>query len=64
MKHLSPEAQAQVIEQWKARHRVTGRAYVPVNNGARRTASKRALLRAIQESARKRGRLARFQAKI
>ncbi len=44
-----------VIDAWKAENGITGTDYVPANSGSRRTESKRALLRAIEEIARRQG---------
>ena len=62
MKLITLEDQAQAIEAWKRRNGVSGRDYVPSNRGLHRTASKRRLLRAIAEDARKDGRTAVFPA--
>jgi len=45
------ERQAESIERWKSAKGIEGRNYVPANNGARRTASKRALLKALSDLA-------------
>ena len=59
---------AEKFEAWLiARKRelgLTGRDLVPRNDGARRTASKRALLQAIEDNARAQGREPRFKGVI
>jgi hypothetical protein len=62
MKTITLERQAQAIERWKSENGVVGRDYVPVNDGARRTASKRALLKALSDSAAERSAPAPFLA--
>jgi hypothetical protein len=52
MDRITLEPQARTIERWKAKSGVTGRGYVPVNSGASRTPSKRALLEALREAER------------
>lgn len=64
MKRTTLERQARVIEDWKRRHDITGRDYVPMNNGARRTESKRGLLSRIATDAAKTGRKPAFAAKF
>ena len=49
MQPTSLERQARAIERWKSKKGITGRDYVPANNGARLTDAKRALLRALAE---------------
>lgn len=49
MDRITVEEQARIIERWKSRAGVTGRNYIPANSGATRTASKRALLKALAE---------------
>lgn len=61
---ITIERQAEAIERWKASKGITGRNYVPVNGGARRTASKRQLLSAIAEAAADRGEKPPFAAKF
>lgn len=63
MIRTSLEQQAKVIERWKAKSGVIGRDYVPANNGATRTEDKRALLRALAETAAERGVALPFKAK-
>jgi hypothetical protein len=58
------ERQAEAIERWKASKGITGRDYVPVNSGARRTKAKRRLLSAMGEAAADRGAKPRFAAKF
>jgi len=55
MKRITLEQQAQVIDDWKRRSGITGRDYVPVNGGLRRSAAKRVLLREIARDAAARG---------
>jgi hypothetical protein len=64
MKRITLEQQARAIEAWKSQNGITGRNYVPVNEGKRRTPSKRSLLRAIAEEADRRGRKPIFPAKF
>jgi hypothetical protein len=64
MKRMTLEQQARVIEGWKRQNEVTGRDYVRVNGGLRRTASKRDLLRAMTKDAAQRGRTPIFPAKF
>ena len=58
------EQQEQFLAQRTAELGYTGRDYVPANSGARRTESKRALLRAIAQAAEDRGEAPRFAANI
>jgi hypothetical protein len=55
MKPASLERQSRAIERWKVTRGILGRDYVPVNRGARRTTSKKALLSAIRAEARDKG---------
>ena len=64
MQRITLEQQARSIERWKAANGITGRDYVPVNLGKRRTASKRALLSAMDEAATKSKRVPRFLSKF
>jgi hypothetical protein len=63
MNRITIERQAESIERWKADNGVTGRDYVPVNTGARRTLSKRELLSVMEEAAAKERTRPRFVAK-
>jgi len=63
MKPTTLERQAQAVERWKSDRGITGRDYVPVNGGARRTESKRAMLASLSDSAAARGTTPRFRAK-
>ena len=63
MERTTLERQAEAIERWKERRGVSGRDYVPVNSGASRTESKRALLRALADDAKARNEAPRFVAK-
>ena len=56
--------QSAFILKRKAELGITGRDYVPLNSGKRRTESKRALLEAIEREARARGQEPRFKANI
>jgi hypothetical protein len=64
MKRTTLEQQARMIEDWKRQNGITGRDYVPANNGTRRTASKRGLLLALAKDAAQRGRSPNFPAKF
>jgi hypothetical protein len=44
------DKQAAVIERWKADNGISGRGFVALNNGSRRTPEKRELLRALAET--------------
>jgi hypothetical protein len=63
MKPTTLERQAQNVERWKSDRGITGRDYVPVNGGARRTESKRTMLSSLSDAAAARGRPSRFPAK-
>jgi hypothetical protein len=56
------EEQAKVIERWKSEKGITGRDYVALNNGSRRTPEKRELLRAIAETVGEQDKKSRFRA--
>lgn len=64
MKRITLDQQARVIEDWKRGNGVVGRDYVPTNNGTRRSASKRALLRNLAKEVADRGRTSAFPAKF
>jgi len=52
-----------LTRRWKSGSGVIGRDYDPVNSGATRSPSKRALLQVIEDAARKGGKRPRFAAK-
>jgi hypothetical protein len=52
---ITIERQAAAIERWKVSNGITGRDYVPVNNGMCRTESKQALLATIAADAERLG---------
>lgn len=60
----SIEEQAAFLERRKKELGITGDDYVPVNQGGRRTESKKALLRSLRISAEKQGRKPTFKANI
>jgi hypothetical protein len=62
MPKITIEQQAEAIARWKAVNGVEGRDYVPVNNGKRRTPSKRALLKTIADGIRQDGKRPKFEA--
>ena len=64
MNRITLESQAETIERWKSRTGVSGRDYVPVNSGATRTPSKRALLQSLADAAADQGSAPRFAAKF
>ncbi len=64
MRSTTLERQAEDIERWKSQKGIDGRDYVPANNGARRTPSKRALLKALSDAAAARGVTPPFSAKF
>lgn len=55
MKQTSLERQARAIERWKRDNGIAGRDYVPLNNGSRRSSSKRALLKALAKQVKTNG---------
>lgn len=57
------ERQAAVIVRWKADNGITGRDYVPVNSGARRSDTKRQLLQTIADSAKREDKEPPFKAR-
>jgi hypothetical protein len=61
---LTLQQQEEFLAQRKAELGYTGNDYVPVNSGARRTWSKRQLLRALAKAAEERGEAPRFAANI
>ncbi len=64
MRRTTLDEQAQVIERWKAERGYKGQDYIPANSGRRRTASKRALLRTMDEEDRRTRRKPKFKAKF
>ena len=64
MIRITVAAKERSIAQRKAELGITGQEYVAPNSGARRTASKRQLLRTIQQEVRDRGVEPRFRAAI
>jgi hypothetical protein len=64
MRCTTIEEQAAYLERRKKELGITGDEYVPVNQGGRRTESKKALLRSLKDAAEKQGRKPRFKANI
>lgn len=62
MKTIRLEDLARKIDQRKAELGIAGQDYVAQNSGERRSESKRELLKAIEKTAREKGREPRFKA--